>query len=178
MPSRFNAVESSTPTDAIFSPDGRWVAYSATEERPCTVFVEPFPPTGTKYELPKNATSRITTCGLQRAMSSSTIRDPGDSKWCPCARGRLSRSVQPWRSSRNFQAGPPAARRDFDMTPGGEILGFITPGGAVTAPSEPDDPELVPGSRVEGTAPVETRPLPSRTLHSARSTPATESTGI
>ena len=37
---------------------------------------------------------------------------------------------------RNFQAGPPAARRDFDMTPGGEILGFITPGGAVTAPSE------------------------------------------
>ena len=37
--------------NASFSPDGRWMAYVATDRRPVT-FVEPFPPTGARYELP------------------------------------------------------------------------------------------------------------------------------
>jgi Tol biopolymer transport system component len=41
--------------NAAFSPDGRWFAYSSFENIGLAtprIFVEPFPPTGSKYELP------------------------------------------------------------------------------------------------------------------------------
>jgi len=44
---RFADVESSTPTGAVFSPDGLWVAYAADN----TVFVQPFPTTGARYQV-------------------------------------------------------------------------------------------------------------------------------
>jgi hypothetical protein len=52
---------SSLPTDAMFSPGGRWVAYQVGEpgvnraaaDRPeGFTYVEPFPPTGEKHQLP------------------------------------------------------------------------------------------------------------------------------
>jgi hypothetical protein len=56
---RFDAVESParTLTGAVFSPDGRWVAYASQEGRSFSaVYVQPFPPTGaTKYQISKNA---------------------------------------------------------------------------------------------------------------------------
>jgi len=55
----FGGVQSAEPTDATFSPDGRWVAY-AQNERPGGspspnrgVYVQPFPPTGERYQVPK-----------------------------------------------------------------------------------------------------------------------------
>jgi hypothetical protein len=48
------------PINATFSPDGRWVAYTAYD-RPANqpspnkgVYVQPFPPTGAHYQLPKD----------------------------------------------------------------------------------------------------------------------------
>jgi Tol biopolymer transport system component len=55
---RFDAVESpaNTLTGAVFSPDGRWVAYASREGRASSaVYVQPFPPTGAKYQISKNA---------------------------------------------------------------------------------------------------------------------------
>ena len=55
---RFDAVESlaRTLTGAVFSPDGRWVAYASQEGRASSaVYVQPFPPTGAKYQISKNA---------------------------------------------------------------------------------------------------------------------------
>ena len=55
---RFDAVESPelTLTGAVFSPDGRWVAYASREGRTSSaVCVQPFPPTGAKYQISKNA---------------------------------------------------------------------------------------------------------------------------
>jgi serine/threonine-protein kinase len=60
---RFDAVESSattsgrTLTAAVFSPDGRWVAYGFQEGQRVSsaVYVQPFPPTGAKYQISKNA---------------------------------------------------------------------------------------------------------------------------
>ncbi|HET9359059.1 MAG TPA: protein kinase, partial [Vicinamibacterales bacterium] len=55
----FGKVESEESLSASFSPDGRWVAYAATERAGGTlspnrgVFVEPFPPTGLKRQAPK-----------------------------------------------------------------------------------------------------------------------------
>ena len=34
-----------------FSPDGRWVAYMATTEGGSDIYIEPFPPTGAKYQV-------------------------------------------------------------------------------------------------------------------------------
>jgi len=55
---RFDAVESPgrTLTGAVFSPDGRWVAYASREGRTSSaVYVQPFPPTGAKHQISKNA---------------------------------------------------------------------------------------------------------------------------
>jgi hypothetical protein len=34
------------PTNATFSPDGKWVAYAQSEGNQAAIFVEPFPATG------------------------------------------------------------------------------------------------------------------------------------
>ncbi len=57
---RFDAVESPAIalTGAVFSPDGRWVAYASQEGRSSSaVYVQPFPPTGAKHQISKNADS-------------------------------------------------------------------------------------------------------------------------
>jgi eukaryotic-like serine/threonine-protein kinase len=50
----FGSIGSLGPTDAVFSPDGRWVAYSTQMEpvTPRVVYVQPFPATGATYQLP------------------------------------------------------------------------------------------------------------------------------
>ena len=46
----FGGVQSSEPTNAVFSRDGRWVAYSSSEGGR-RIFVQPFPATGAKYDV-------------------------------------------------------------------------------------------------------------------------------
>ena len=44
-----------TLTAAVFSPDGKWVAYASREGRALSaLYVQPFPPTGAKYQISKN----------------------------------------------------------------------------------------------------------------------------
>jgi serine/threonine-protein kinase len=44
-------------TGAVFSPDGRWVAYSSKQVRQPNdvLYVQPFPPTGAKYQVSKDS---------------------------------------------------------------------------------------------------------------------------
>jgi serine/threonine-protein kinase len=48
-------IQSTLPLASEFSPNGRWLSYSASEARigtaQATVFVEPFPPTGAKFQI-------------------------------------------------------------------------------------------------------------------------------
>jgi len=51
----YGSIRSTSPTDAVFSPDGRWVAYSSQmtpDAGQRAVYVQPFPPTGATYQLP------------------------------------------------------------------------------------------------------------------------------
>ncbi len=51
----FNELTSARPINATFSPDGRWVAYTwapRAEARP-HIYVQPFPPAGTPYQISK-----------------------------------------------------------------------------------------------------------------------------
>ena len=52
----YGGVVSVMPTGAVFSPDGRWVAYSLREAPGQTnvVFVQPFPATGNKWQVSAN----------------------------------------------------------------------------------------------------------------------------
>jgi serine/threonine-protein kinase len=47
----FGGVETSIPPNAVFSPDGQWVAYDSREADKFAILVQPFPPTGTKYHV-------------------------------------------------------------------------------------------------------------------------------
>ena len=55
-PEPFGGVESSNPIGAVFSPDGRWVAYSSMEpgHTLSAVYVQPFPPTGATYQVSRD----------------------------------------------------------------------------------------------------------------------------
>ncbi|MGQ0736769.1 MAG: protein kinase domain-containing protein [Acidobacteriota bacterium] len=46
----FGAARAVAPLNAAISPDGRWVAYTLRESGSASVFVEPFPPTGARYQ--------------------------------------------------------------------------------------------------------------------------------
>ena len=56
---RFGDVQSSEPIGSVFSPDGQWIAYHSVVEGGSSlstssgVFVEPFPATGARYQVPK-----------------------------------------------------------------------------------------------------------------------------
>jgi hypothetical protein len=52
----YGDVESVFPINATFSPDGRWVAYAAagSSQASSTVYVQPFPATGAKYQISKD----------------------------------------------------------------------------------------------------------------------------
>src|SRR5207244_1144672 len=49
----FCEVRSSSPLNSEFSPDGRWVAYTLRENF-ATIYVQPFPATGAKYQISKD----------------------------------------------------------------------------------------------------------------------------
>jgi Tol biopolymer transport system component len=54
----FGGIESRAPTVAVFSPDGRWVAYENGEYTGAdrAIYVQPFPETGARYEVPRLGT--------------------------------------------------------------------------------------------------------------------------
>jgi Tol biopolymer transport system component len=79
----FDAVHSALPISAVFSPDGNWVAYSAAETgSSATVYVQPFPATGTKFQISRaTATNIIIRSGRRTGTSSATCRDRA--RWLP-----------------------------------------------------------------------------------------------
>ena len=63
----FDAVESTNVIGSVFSPDGRWVAYSSSSLQTGrssnpnvgnVVYVQPFPATGAKYRISKSSPGR------------------------------------------------------------------------------------------------------------------------
>ena len=48
---QFNGAHSTRPMNAVFSPDGRWVAYGSDESGTDAVYVQPFPATGAKFQI-------------------------------------------------------------------------------------------------------------------------------
>ena len=125
----FGAVHSSNPTNAVFSPDGHWVAYASTERGRTTIYVQPFPATGTRYPLFVKGSD-----------------NPHHPRWSPDGKELFydprvtafeSVVVTPQpaftfgnavATPRLFQGAPVTSRTPYDITPDGRFLGLVTAG--------------------------------------------------
>ena len=126
----FGDVHSSTPTGAVFSPDGRWVAYASTVEgRTTTIFVQPFPATGAKYQVPMS--------GAGNQHQPLWSRDGKELFYNPRPGGFEVVSVttsptfvfgNPVAIRRPFPAAGPTLPRAYDITPDGRFVAAVAAG--------------------------------------------------
>jgi serine/threonine-protein kinase len=131
--------DSDAPTDATFSPDGRWFAYAI---RPVSgqaiVYVEPYPPTGARYQIStpeedghhpmwsRNGRELFYTPGpgnrfYVKSITTSPTFGFGDAVQIP----------------RPFVNAPPTSERTYDILPNGRILGLRADVGPDGRPMSP-----------------------------------------
>jgi serine/threonine-protein kinase len=129
--SPFDNVKSLARATPDFSPDGRWVAYSAseTDSTGTQVYVQPFPPTGSRFQLFAK-TGDLPHHPLW-------TRDGKELIYVPRVGQLEAVSVQTKPTlefgravpvPRTFPTAAPATPRTFDIAPNGKILGVVIPG--------------------------------------------------
>jgi serine/threonine-protein kinase len=123
----FDGVRSNVPINAVFSPDGRWIAYQSDQSGRTTVYVQPVPPTGAVYQFVPRGTDA-----------------PHEPMWSPDkelfynprAGGFEVVAVttepefsfgNPTPLPRPFRLTPPQGRRSYDVGPDGRIVAVIVP---------------------------------------------------
>jgi eukaryotic-like serine/threonine-protein kinase len=127
----FSDVTSVIPMNARFSPDGRWVAYARADRgTPSTIFVEPFPATGAKYQL-------VVQGPLSVAHKPVWSPDGRELLYVPRLGGFEAVSVTTRRAfafgravplPRKFSPGAPTVRALYDITPDGRFVGVVPVG--------------------------------------------------
>ena len=122
---------STVPTNAAFSPDGRWIAYTAQESSMVNarVYVQPFPATGARYLV-----SDQNDDGHHAVWS----RDGRELFYTPGPGNRLQKVTistapsfqfsRPESIARRFTNASPAFQRPYDVTRDGRFLGLIEAG--------------------------------------------------
>jgi serine/threonine-protein kinase len=135
----FGAVQSEVPTDAVFSPNGRWVCYTKGSGGRPTIYVQPYPTTGAEYEFsPDRGMTphhpvwshdgrRIFFNQTPTSIASVTVTtEPA------FAFGNAVTLKKP------VQMEGAAVRRQHDILPDGRLLGLVEPGlasaGTIIAP--------------------------------------------
>lgn len=124
----FSNARSPAMINAVFSPDGRWIAHQARVEDRLAVFVEPFPATGAKYMLPqvgghptwspKGNEIVINAAPQQSAIVTVTTR-PSFGFGPPAEFARAAR----------IEPNPSTDRRAIDFMPDGQrLIGVLAPG--------------------------------------------------
>ena len=130
---RFGGVQSSSAIlpAAVFSPDGRWVAYVSDETGLAGVYVQPFPATGAKYPISKGRASSplwspdgkaivyvdTTSSRAPRLVVVSLTTEPTFAFGNPV--------VVPSGTLQSGGGSAPRAPRRFDMAPDGAIIGTV-----------------------------------------------------
>ncbi len=125
----FGASNSADPMGAVFSPDGRTVAYTLTERATPTVCIEPFPQ-GQRVCLPPN----LADSPKHPRWSADGTRlyyDPriGDFESVIVnTQPTLSFGAKRNEEFHEFQLAPPGGRTPYDITRTGKVVGLINPG--------------------------------------------------
>ena len=129
-----NVKDSSLPTNAMFSPDGRWIAYQTGEagQGEGTTYVQPFPPTGTKYQIARGGRPLWSRDGKElffvpapgRFMTVTVRTDPNFT------------FTRPVDIPRGFGLANPASPRPYDIMPDGRIVGISWSGASESGPQQ------------------------------------------
>ena len=130
--SRFADVTSTgVPTNAVFSPDGRLVAYQAGETgtAEATTYVQPFPPTGAKFEIARGGRPMWSRDGKELFFVPAPSQFMAVSVWTDPAFGFTA----PVSIPRRFGLAPPGSPRPYDILPDGRFV-------AIDAANQAGDP--------------------------------------
>jgi serine/threonine-protein kinase len=140
-PVPFGDVRAPIPPGAASSPDGRWVAYASGTTPSSTVYVQPFPPTGEIHALPAQR-SDVPHQPVWTRDGKAILYNPRPGSLEIIAVnttpsftfGEAVNLPRPF----SFAAGPPLARRPFDLTASGQLLRALSQeeleGGATDTP--------------------------------------------
>jgi Tol biopolymer transport system component len=129
--SRFSDVRSSTRTGAVFSPDGQWLAYARSDSSGKTIYVEPFPATGTKYQLAVPG-ARQPNHPLWSPHGTELFYNPGPGRFevVPVTTAPTFAFGNPVAVPRFFPGASTQTRRPFDVLPDGRFVSPIAAGAA------------------------------------------------
>jgi hypothetical protein len=129
----FGTVTSREPIGAVFSPNGRWIAYTSTPHDDVSaanrgVFVQPFPPTGTVFQVPRQLVDfhplwtadgrEIVFLASTNARQMAAVRVTANGGLTFGTPTRFPASVTGDRLS--------AEPRSFDLLPDGRLIGVVT----------------------------------------------------
>jgi dipeptidyl aminopeptidase/acylaminoacyl peptidase len=130
---RFGDVESQIPAASAFSPDGRWLAYQTFQ--PVKSFVQPFPATGAKYQIPDSGLGPVWSWDGNKLLYSI---GPPPVHWA-VANVTLQPSFAIGNpvpvAAEGFQTSRGSWWRQYDIDRDGRIIGLI-----------PSDKSLTPGT--------------------------------
>ena len=146
---------------AELSPDGQWLAYGSGPDLVNDIYVEPFPPTGSRRRISQNGGywplwspngDRLFYRLLEDNNAEMTVRS-------------VDVATEPDFAYRNEQTLPIEGftvvpfYRDYDIMPDGERLVMVFPAdqsepGDTSPPPDQSDPQLVPGTHRAGAYPV------------------------
>ena len=135
----FGEVHSPTPTNAVFSPDGRWVAYASTERTSADDLRPAVPGLRSPVSAPLRSLRARHAAALVSGRKGTVLQPgPGRFAWVSVTTRPTLTFGNPEAVPRPFQTGPRTERRMFDITPGGKFVGLIQAGqtesGAPIAP--------------------------------------------
>ena len=138
--SPFGDIHSLLPTNAVFSPSGKWVAYQSGRPGDNAVWVQPFPPTGTKYLVSNGSAAHHPTWSRSGkeiiylpAQSNAVVASVNTQPSFSVGKATVELPAK-------GQEGGPASIRTYDVMPDGRLLAVVNadprPSGA------PDIPQI------------------------------------
>jgi Tol biopolymer transport system component len=125
---RFGDVTSiGVPTNGVFSPDGRWVAYQSGDPNTAEgwTYVQPFPPTGTRHQIARGGRPMWSHAG--RELELFFVPAPGQFMAVTVRTQPTFGFTKPVAVPRRFAVAFPANPRPYDVLPDGR---FVTVGAA------------------------------------------------
>jgi Tol biopolymer transport system component len=119
---------------SVFSPDGRWLAYQDASGADSQIYVQPFPPTATKYQVPRDGDSHHPVWSPD-GKEMFFIAGPGSFDVVSVNTQPSLTFGSPVRVPRmGFTGGPPSVVRNYDILPDGKhFIGTVPPGLAQAA---------------------------------------------